>query len=136
MNFSEVKNYIMNIVDKKIKIMNDKIDLFINDFSNFKEKEIKRDISIEDRLKKNLDKNLKDINYNIDKNLKKINQVSSDINKKIENDYIKLKDEIYQKISNSSYEFDIQKLKKEIEEIKDEIKEIKDDLKEIKVIFE
>ena len=57
MNFSEVKNYLLEIIDKKIKIINDKIDTFITDYSNFKTSEIKRDILIEDRLKKIIEKN-------------------------------------------------------------------------------
>ena len=129
MNSLEIKNQIsevLEIVDKKNKIINEKIDLFIEDFSNFKNYEIKRDNMIEERLKNIIDKKFKELETKIDNNLNLINNLSNNLITDVNEEYKKLKSEALSGIISKLNEHEIFKQKlDEIEKLKKEIREIK-----------
>jgi gas vesicle protein len=136
MNFLELKNQLLDIFEKKFKILYDRIDLIAENFDNFRNQELSRDNNIEKRLKTLIEKKIKEIKLKTDSNLKKINIVYEDLSKKIKDDYQQLKDEIYDKIIKDDYSKEIENIKFEISKIKNDIKEINESLNEIKTIFE
>ena len=114
MNFLELKNQLLDIFEKKFKILYDRIDLIAENFDNFRNQELSRDNNIEKRLKTLIEKKIKEIKLKTDSNLKKINIVYEDLSKKIKDDYQQLKDEIYDKIIKDDYSKEIENIKFEV----------------------
>ena len=134
MTFSELKRNILDIVNEKINLISTRITNLEKDYNLFKNREISRDIAIEDNLNKKIENKFNNLQDKISNATEIYKMNIKVLNTEIDNKITEIKDVFNKKLKEiieKNYDQKILNIEKNIEELEKSQRELNKKLDEI-----